>query len=907
MKEFPANIKFKYPWRKYQKRVLDELEEHLEDSHLHIIAPPGSGKTILGLEVSLRLNKPTLILAPTTAIRDQWVNRFCELFLQYDVIPDWISLDIKKPEFLTISTYQGMHAAFSGKNDVYEEERETESAVEDPENLILSKPKVKIVIEKLKNKKIKTIVVDEAHHLKNAWWSSLDEIKKNLSPTIVGLTATPPYDVTYAEWQRYIDLNGPVDAEISIPELVIEEDLCPHQDFIIFSSPTHEETIKIVEYNNRTKKVFDEIKNDLNFKNNLSNLPVFLQPQENLDWIYSNLEYYVSTLVYLNATGIEIHKLHLEIIGDSKFKIPKLNYEWLEILLTFYLNINDKSFLEIERHKESLLNKLKRNGIIERKKINFRNNDKRNKLLSTSISKLKSIEDIVTFESNSLNDSLRMVILTDYIRKEYLTDTNENLISLTKIGVMSIFEKLRRNKTSFSLGVLTGSIIIIPSSVLKAFNELCKTYDIANTNISQLPYDKRFLLINVSNKLKHNIVHIVTHLFQKGHIKTLIGTKSLLGEGWDAPAINSLILASFVGSYVSSNQMRGRAIRTQLANKNKTGNIWHLACIDKTDNDGGADLSLIKRRFKTFVGVSHHKEPSIENGIGRMNLPEKFQTNESFEAINAYMFSMAQNREELRLIWKKALENGTTLIEEMKLPFQNKKDYKSIKSLYFNRTIASLFGLLGSGLIGFSETALEVFLRNLKNIKSLESLLWWLSLIGVSGFAIFGRLIFKSFRLFIKYRDISKDIENISNALLESLINNKLIQTPKCDLTIIVHQDDHGGIYSHLKGASTFEKSLFIKSLIEIIGVIKSPRYLIIRKSSFFNLIPQKDYHSVPENLGKSKSIAQDFKLNWEHSVGKCDLIFTRNIKGRKLLLRSRINSLASEFEDKVERINKWE
>lgn len=79
---YPKEIKFKYRWRKYQQRVLDELEEHLTNRHLHIIAPPGSGKTVLGLEVAIRLNQPTLILAPTIAIRNQWIQRFCELFLQ---------------------------------------------------------------------------------------------------------------------------------------------------------------------------------------------------------------------------------------------------------------------------------------------------------------------------------------------------------------------------------------------------------------------------------------------------------------------------------------------------------------------------------------------------------------------------------------------------------------------------------------------------------------------------------------------------------------------------------------------------------------------------------------------------------------------------------------------------------
>ena len=78
---------------------------------MHVIAPPGSGKTVLGLEVAIRLNKPTLILAPTIAIRNQWIHRFCELFLQTNHTPDWISRDIRNPKFMTVITYQSLHSA----------------------------------------------------------------------------------------------------------------------------------------------------------------------------------------------------------------------------------------------------------------------------------------------------------------------------------------------------------------------------------------------------------------------------------------------------------------------------------------------------------------------------------------------------------------------------------------------------------------------------------------------------------------------------------------------------------------------------------------------------------------------------------------------------------------------------
>ncbi len=42
-------LKFCWPWRPYQARVLGAIEHHLSDRKLHIVAVPGSGKTTLGL------------------------------------------------------------------------------------------------------------------------------------------------------------------------------------------------------------------------------------------------------------------------------------------------------------------------------------------------------------------------------------------------------------------------------------------------------------------------------------------------------------------------------------------------------------------------------------------------------------------------------------------------------------------------------------------------------------------------------------------------------------------------------------------------------------------------------------------------------------------------------------------
>jgi len=48
-------LAFRYPFRKY-----------------HIVAPPGSGKTVVGIELVRRFGAPAVIFAPTTTIQQQW-------------------------------------------------------------------------------------------------------------------------------------------------------------------------------------------------------------------------------------------------------------------------------------------------------------------------------------------------------------------------------------------------------------------------------------------------------------------------------------------------------------------------------------------------------------------------------------------------------------------------------------------------------------------------------------------------------------------------------------------------------------------------------------------------------------------------------------------------------------------
>lgn len=96
------------------------MSQHFHDNKLHVVAAPGAGKTILGIEVMIRLGSAALIMTPTVAIRDQWRKRMIDHFWPDGEEADWISTDVKRLSEITISTYQGLHALC---RDIGERER----------------------------------------------------------------------------------------------------------------------------------------------------------------------------------------------------------------------------------------------------------------------------------------------------------------------------------------------------------------------------------------------------------------------------------------------------------------------------------------------------------------------------------------------------------------------------------------------------------------------------------------------------------------------------------------------------------------------------------------------------------------------------------------------------------------
>jgi len=883
--------------------VLDELQKHLEDDHLHVVAAPGSGKTVLGLEVVRRLDRPALVFAPSIAIRDQWLDRFAALFCPPGSDPSqWTSRDLRKPGMLTVSTYQGLHSAYSGEDeDRTEEDQEEEDAapVETRRTVPSSR---KQILAAIRRAGVSTLVVDEAHHLRSEWWKCLIDLKKHLDGCIVvALTATPPLDVSPLEWQRYTDLCGAVDAEISVPELVGRDNLCPHQDYVYISTPLPEEKARLAEFRREVAAVLKKLCAEPHLTNLLLSHPSVDSPDDHVEQILADPAFFSSIAVYLrHITGRTPRRL-VRIIGGHR-RLPRLNLEWLEILLTGCLYGNRKTFQGDDAFFAELAGDLKRIGAIERRQVLLRSTPAVDRLLVSSLSKLRSIAEIVRIENTALADDLRMVILTDFICRADLPRNADDLKPLARIGVVPIFETLRRDlPEGVKLGILSGSIVVIPRQASPFMRDIAAGMgiDVRNLRCMQMPHDSTYCTVEAFGPDRQQIVRLITRLFNAGGVTVLVGTKSLLGEGWDAPSINALILASFVGSYMLSNQMRGRAIRTQHDKPDKTANIWHLVCTETNHVEPGEDLLMLTRRFKSFLGVSFN-EPVIENGIDRLGIGAPPFTGERIEELTARMIGHALDRDDLRNRWKTALAGGETMavVEEVAAA----PEALPRRLIFYDAVAALLWQALMWGQFAFFQV--------LQSLQIAQDTGARIMLLVVAAACIAGALAalpasLRALWLFLRHGTLRAGMKQVAKAVLRACVDADVITTPPHKMGIRTARLPYGGVACSLAGATMHEKSVFLEAMQELLGPIENPRYLLIRKSPLGRLM-RKDYHAVPAVLGRKRESAEDFLAMWRKYVGGAELVYTRTPEGRQVLLKARAAALSSAVDRTSTRLKSW-
>lgn len=876
-------LKFQGNWRSYQKRVLDEAEAYLEDGKVHVVAAPGAGKTTLGIELIRRTGRPCLILSPRIVIRQQWLERIESSFLVNPLSADCLSNDIHRPGLVTSLTYQTLFTAMNQKTELEEDGDGAYREQMDFRDFSF--------VEKVKEAGIGTICLDECHHLKNEWWKALEAFMAQMEGAVViALTATPPYDSPPAQWERYINMCGQIDAEITIPELVKEGSLCPHQDYVLFNWPDREEEKKIRLFRGEAAAMFESLMADGELKSAVASHGGLMDYEGSFDRMLDNPGYLSALLIYCQAEGIPFSGKWLEVLTVKR--LPKMSEAWMEKLLQGLLFDDAESFFCPAGYREELIRRLKAAGLIEKKKVGFLVNDKIEKMLINSRGKLESIRQIAGLEYQSLKERLRLLILTDYIRGEYRSAVGDGEKEIRSIGVLPVFELLRREERDWRLGVLCGSLIVIPRGALDAF-ALESGVPAEKLLSSCRPFTDRegrdlgYLEVEAAGRLSL-YTQVMTALFEAGWIQILVGTKSLLGEGWDAPCVNSLILASFVGSYVLGNQMRGRAIRTFEKDPDKVSNIWHLVCLPGPEErkekqlagvpgpELSEDFHTLERRMDGILGLSYDGS-TIENGTERLTIIKPPYTRKHIAEINGEMAARSADRETVARQWTEAV----SVYEKMDTADQCAAGREALKpGMAFINALAVQLLLIAVEVLNI--------LGNLSpgSLSGRGWLFWLLTAAAALGTVFWGGRI-------LRFLTPQRYFDAIGKRMLSVLREAGEI-TSEC---VVKTEEADGYLFAAwLKGGTDREKTVFADALSQMLSPVDNQRYLLCQGRGRF----PRHFYCVPRLFSGSKEKAEAFLKGMQPCIGKYRLVYTRNPEGRKILLKGRARAFANRNERRL-------
>ncbi|MGI9457227.1 MAG: DEAD/DEAH box helicase, partial [Aeoliella sp.] len=304
---FPS-IRFTGQLRPSQAEVVDIARQQLASGErkIHVVAPPGSGKTVLGLYLWAEcIRVPAVVLSPNSAIQAQWVDRL-DLFDCAGSVPSLASTNPKSPKLFTSLTYQAVTLPHRGSRELdadaidawieklvekgqakdpdeaevwiddlkrhnrsYYEDRLSGYRKEVRDEIAMGGGAMKTLhasalatLERLKHSGVGLLILDECHHLLSHWGRVLADAQRYFDhPIIIGLTATPPdmRGKPKEDVQRYREFFGPVDYEVPVPAVVKDGFLAPYQDLVQLVRPTPQELAYIANADDQLFELVEQL------------------------------------------------------------------------------------------------------------------------------------------------------------------------------------------------------------------------------------------------------------------------------------------------------------------------------------------------------------------------------------------------------------------------------------------------------------------------------------------------------------------------------------------------------------------------------------------------------------------------------------------------------------------------
>lgn len=652
-----------YPLRTLQARALERVEAAVASGRrrLWVSLPPGTGKTLLGLEIARRLGTPAVVLCPNTAIQGQWADTWT------DFAPARVSAgtdrDLSAP--ITVLTYQSL-ATFERADDDPDgpddgDADETGRVSEGGTLVDRLHPNGQALVAALRAAGPITIVLDECHHLLEVWGRLLAEVLAELPEAIVvGLTATPPTVLDSRQAELVDELFGDIAFSASIPAAVREGHLAPFAELAWLTLPTAEEAEWLSDQSLR----FLELTTDL-VDVRLGSTPIlvwfdrrFLElttPWDRFERDHPELARAALRLVHAELLdlpeGARLREEHRQ--RPTADDWAELMDDWVRHCLRRSEDPADAGVIESLRAALPGIGfQLTRSGI-------RRGRSPVDRVIARSEGKMRGCREILEAEHLNLGDRLRSLVLCDYERAGATTPAGLRPSPARSGSARQMLRTLVESPATRALRpvLVTGRTVAAMPDVAAGIIDLVRTTDPALADrLTLQPLDDAVgteaLVVVGGPWQSRDWVRMVTEFFERGGSQALIGTRSLLGEGWDARGLNSLIDLTTATTISSVVQTRGRALRLDPAWPDKVAITWTITCVAPDHPRGDGDWERLVRKHSGFFGVDDAGE--VVYGIAHIDArfsPFSPPPAATFDRLDADMLARAGDRDTVRERW----------------------------------------------------------------------------------------------------------------------------------------------------------------------------------------------------------------------------------------------------------------
>jgi superfamily II DNA or RNA helicase len=729
--EFPQ-VQFKSELRPSQVDAIQIARQQLAagNKRLHIVAPPGSGKTVMGLYLwAMCIRCPAVVFSPNSAIQMQWaartdlfevdgglplenytstnpgrLNLFNSLTYQSVTLPRrggddleelarelWIETLIIKEQATTPAEAEAWIEDLAGRNPDYYGDRFSGYLKKIRDNMAMDGNAIETLhqsaidtLERLREKEVGLVILDECHHLLGHWGRVLADAQDLLEgPIIIGLTATPPdrKGKALADVQRYDNFFGPIDYQVPLPAVVKDGFLAPYQDLVYFVRPTAEELSYIANSDEALTALVEELcEPALQPEDEDAAPPVIPLP----DWIenvlaelrlgtttvssWSEFErrdpvFAVQGPLFLKAIGRTLMPPLPDPLLPPGWTVPGIpdDIETLAPVLDRYIRHGLRRSEQPEDHAraERAIRILRSLGVQVTETGTQACASPISRVMAYSRSKAEALIPILTEEQRVLGDDIRAVVITDYEKTSAIIDEIRHLLDEESGGAIAAFKQLLADEETDRLDpvLVTGSTVLVDDDLVERFLEASREWLKEHGGDVELKTEAHdgFVLVQGkgANWAPRLYVRMITELFQRGVTRCLVGTRGLLGEGWDASRINVLIDLTAATTTMTVNQLRGRSIRLDSHDPEKLADNWDVICLAPEFRKGLDDYGRFSKKHDATYGVC--EDGAIEKGPGHVHAaftrlkPEKVEG--AATAINEEMISRVSRRSHARDQW----------------------------------------------------------------------------------------------------------------------------------------------------------------------------------------------------------------------------------------------------------------